>query len=537
MGPGYGMMNELTVQQTTQGLVEYILQQQISSPAIVIGFDHRASPLFNLSSRRFAEIAAAVCISRGIRVYMFPDIVATPLVPFSIDHFKCAAGIMITASHNPKNDNGLKVYWSNAAQIVPPHDEEISKAIDANLAPWEIPTHSSSSFSSSSSVITPTSLEQKYIDTVASKLCRHKECNENSKLKVVYTAMHGVGYHFVQSALSAFGFPKENVISVKAQQDPDPLFPTVDFPNPEEGKGALALALSAASENGASLILANDPDADRLAVCEIDNSLHLRLFTGNEIGTLFAYWEWKKWREVNPTADPSNVVMLASTVSSKFLRKMASIEGFTFEETLTGFKWMGSRSAELRAEGKEVLFAYEEAIGFCISDVVKDKDGVAAAAVMMELSNQVYSNHFEGCSSLSMLLEKIGDRYGHFVNCNGYQWKEATSIASIFKHLRNGGEYIKTIGDYEIKDIRDLTTGYDSSTVSGKAELPASKDECITFTLVQGEAIEEEILCTVRASGTEPKLKYYIEGSSMNREKAENLVKDVERVVLEEIYK
>ena len=187
---------------------------------------------------------------------------------------------------------------------------------------------------------------------------------EQEMMPVVYTAMHGVGCSFVKKAFDAFGHGSSSLRLVAAQCEPDATFPTVAFPNPEEGQGALQMGFQEAERQGIRLVLANDPDADRLAVAEKSETWHV--FTGNELGSLLGCWAWQMWRRRNPSADASKVYMVGSTVSSKFLQRVAKKEGFRFVETLTGFKWMGSKSAELRAEGYEVIFAFEEAIGFCV---------------------------------------------------------------------------------------------------------------------------------------------------------------------------
>ena len=225
--------------------------------------------------------------------------------------------------------------------------------------------------------------------------------------------MHGVGYPYLKLGFTSFNLPAP--VPVLLQVNPDPLFPTVEFPNPEEGKGALKLAMEAAEAAGSTLILANDPDADRLAVAELGPS-GWKVFNGNEIGIMLGYSEWQEWKKINPRKDASKVVLLASTVSSKMLQRISQVEGFTFMETLTGFKWLGNKAIELAQQGYEVLFAYEEAIGFMCGTVVMDKDGVSAAAKFAELRHQLKLN---GLTCLQY-LEGLFDKYGYFVSKNSY---------------------------------------------------------------------------------------------------------------------
>ena len=371
MAAGYNAMNELVVIQTTQGLAKYLEdtfgEKAAHASGVALGWDHRAAA-GGLSSEKFALLAAEVLVRRGFRVVLLPGFVHTPLVPYAVQTKGCKAGVMVTASHNPKEDDGYKVYWDNGAQIIPPHDAGIAKCIDANLAPWE----SYACFASASALLSAhaslaedctDALSAGYFGAMEAELCRHKARNEQSELKVVYTAMHGVGAPWFAKAFAAFGLPAP--IPVAEQQAPDPTFPTVTFPNPEEGAGALELAFATAEKHGASLVLANDPDADRLAVAErvdstVTGAAGWRVLTGNEIGILLADWEWSQYKERRDgtngkkRAKPKPAAMLSSAVSSHMLKALAAHEGFHWEETLTGFKWLCSRACELRAEGYEV---------------------------------------------------------------------------------------------------------------------------------------------------------------------------------------
>jgi phosphomannomutase len=312
--------------------------------------------------------------------------------------------------------------------------------------------------------------------------------------------MHGVGTPFVLESFARFGLPEP--VMVEAQIHPDPEFPTVAFPNPEEGKGALALAMQAADAAGSRIIIANDPDADRLAVAEKEGE-EWHVFTGNETGAMLGHWMWRSWRKANPDADASNVYMLASTVSSSMLGAMAAAEGFKFEDTLTGFKWMGSRTAELRASGKTVIFSFEEAIGFCCGDVVKDKDGVGAACALGELATELYR---EG-RSLRAYMHELYTTYGYFVTNNRYVFCHDPRITdSIFERLRAAGRYQLMLGPHRVMHIRDLTSpGLDTSTPDLRPTLPTSSSHMITYTFANGATL------TLRTSGTEPKIKYYTE--------------------------
>ncbi|KAK7097300.1 hypothetical protein V1264_004302 [Littorina saxatilis] len=499
MGAGNSMMNDMTIVQTAQGLVQYVLKANpaVKQKGIVFGYDGRHR------SDKWAKISATVCINNGIPVYLFTRTCPTPYVAFSIRHFGAACGVMVTASHNPKEDNGYKVYWENGAQIVSPIDKGIAQSILDNLEPQRASWDTSVVVNSQLCKDPYDEAHKAYLAAVTS-LCYHRDTNNSSKLRVVYTAMHGVGYPYVLESFRAFNLNMP--IPVKEQIEPDPEFPTVTYPNPEEGKGALKLAIKKANDTGCPIIVANDPDADRLAVAEKLPSGEWKIFSGNELGALLGNWMWVSYRKQNPTVPGGDIYMIASTVSSKILNTMASYEGFKFEETLTGFKWMANKADELQKQGKTVLFAFEEAIGFMCGTNVLDKDGVSAAAIITEYASQLYARN----STLEKELETIYGRYGYHLSSNSYFiCHDSATIARMFEELRNmggRGKYPEFCGPYKISSVRDLTTGYDSSQPDKKPLLPVSKSsQMITFTFENG------CVATLRTSGTEPKIKYYTE--------------------------
>lgn len=506
MGPGVSRMNDLTIIQTTQGFCRCLQKniRDLKKRGVVIGYDARAHPASGGSSKRFARLAAKTFISQGIPVHLFSGITPTPFVPYAVTHLNLCAGIMVTASHNPKQDNGYKVYWENGAQIISPYDKDIALAIEDNLEPW--PQAWEDSLIDDSPLLKDpySSINKDYFSDIQT-LCYHREINKNSKLKFVHTSVHGVGHRFVQSAFQAFSFNPP--FAVPKQKDPDPEFPTVKYPNPEEGKGVLKLSFELAEKEGARIILANDPDADRLAVAEKQESGDWKVFSGNELGALLGWWIFTCWKEHNP--DPSavkNVYMLASTVSSKILRAIAVQEGFHFEETLTGFKWMGNRAKELIDQGKTVLFAFEEAIGYMCCPLVLDKDGVSAAVIAAEMASYLATKNL----TLSQQLDAIFNKYGYHISRNSYfLCYDQPTIKNLFDNLRNydgDSKYPKLCGTFEVTGVRDLTTGFDNNQPDDKAILPTSKSsQMITFTFANGG------VATMRTSGTEPKIKYYAE--------------------------
>ncbi|XP_054650929.1 glucose 1,6-bisphosphate synthase [Dunckerocampus dactyliophorus] len=507
MGAGYNRINDLTVIQATQGLCAYLLKciPDAGRRGVVVGFDTRGRRESGCSSERLAALTAAVMLSRDVCVHLFSSYVPTPYVPFAVIELGAAAGVMITASHNPKEDNGYKVYWCNGAQIASPHDKGVLKSMEEHLEPWSASCWDVELVHRSPLRSDPLShVDSRYLDHLAS-LCFHREINSRCPLKFVHSSFHGVGHVFVRQAFQVFGFPPP--IPVPEQKDPDPDFPSVRCPNPEEGESVLKLALLLAEKENARVVLATDPDADRLAVAEMCDRCRWKVFSGNELAALLGWWMLFTWKEThgNP-ADVQHVYMLATTVSSKILQALAHVEGFHFEETLPGFKWMGNRIHELIESGKTVLFAFEESIGFLCGGLLPDKDGVSTAAVVAEMA--AYLHHRK--LSLQQQLRNIYQTYGHHVSASSYViCNDATTIHKIFARIRDfdgRGSYPDTCGAVPIIHVRDVTTGYDSSRPDRRSVLPVSRSShMITFTLDNG------VVATLRTSGTEPKIKYYSE--------------------------
>ncbi|KAL9643233.1 hypothetical protein ABK040_014690 [Willaertia magna] len=560
MAAGFANMNELIIIQTSQGLCKYIEQQtqdvnDKSKISIVIGYDGRHH------SKQFAHLAAAVFLTKGFTVYLYRTIVCTPLVPFAVTNLnkkkvngeRCIAGIMVTASHNPKQDNGYKLYWENGSQIISPIDEYISNLIMQNLKVWDdvrkiLNVNVSgaddedvvdlSNWKDSPLLKDPTkSQEDDYMEAI-------REYNYSngkpllSDEKITYTAMHGVGLPFVTRAFELYGLPK--FVPVEEQIYPDPEFTTVKYPNPEEGKGALKLAMEKSEKEGAILILANDPDADRLAVAERQVDGTWRIYNGNEIAMLLADWVWTQYKKQHQNEDYSKCVMIASTVSSKILRAMAQHEGFKFDETLTGFKWIGNRGDQYIKEGYNFLFAYEVEIGFLVGDCSLDKDGVRAAAVFAEMAHHHYKSGV--VTRLSDQIENIYKKYGFFAMKTRYFFTPNTDVLhkvmDQVRHIENGGypTYIPSIKDsskhFKIASLRDLTKNYDTSTKDHLPVLPATPSaEMITFTFENGAT------ATLRNSGTEPKLKWYVETHDKDKQVAWDLLEEMTPSILEYLLK
>lgn len=525
MGPGFSRMNPVTVQQATQGLLRYLQSaapQQLAEHGVIIGFDARHN------SRDYARLAAAVFASAGIKVALPEGFVPTPFVAAGVSLLDAAAGIMVTASHNTKEYNGYKVYWGNGCQIIPPHDAGIAAAINANLDLWPLPAQLPAGL-----VTDPTArISAAYYTRLTEQLHFASGADNAAAPRAVYTPLHGVGGAFAARAFGEFGLPPP--IMVEAQAAPDPEFPTVVFPNPEEGEGTWSLAFETAKAAGARLVLANDPDADRLAAAEQalapdgSGSGAFTPFSGNDIGLLLAHWVWTNFRQRRPEVPPQRCVMLASAVSSAALGAMAAAEGFDFEQTLTGFKWLGNIARRREAAGDTVLFAFEEAIGFMFpAGASMDKDGVAAAAVFAEMAAALYRRG----TTVAAHLADLYARYGQYVYRASYFVVDPPSRARpVFDRLRAGGAYPQTLGGVRVMGVRDLGTGLDTRQPDQKALLPwAPGDLMLSFFLEGGGVV------TLRGSGTEAKLKYYLEVLGSDRAAAEALADQLEAAVTGEL--
>uniref|UniRef100_A0A224Z1A7 Phosphoglucomutase / phosphopentomutase n=1 Tax=Rhipicephalus zambeziensis TaxID=60191 RepID=A0A224Z1A7_9ACAR len=499
MGPGYAAMNDLVIIQTSQGVAKYVeaTLPEAKQKGVTVSFDGR------YNSHRFAQLVAVAFLQLNIPVRLFSKVTPTPFIPFTVLHLGCSAGIMVTASHNPKDDNGYKVYWDNGTQVISPHDSGIQASIEKNLEPWPKAWDIDQIKTNPLCTDPLEEVSKKYFDIIASNIY-DRSLNENCGLTFTFTSMHGVSHPYMVKAFEACGF--KHYVPVKEQMDPDPEFPTVKFPNPEEGKSSLDLSFLTAEKANSRVILANDPDADRLAVAEKQSNGEWKVFTGNEIGGLLGWWLWRCYRIKNPNTPAENVYMISSTVSSKILSSIAAKEGFKFVETLTGFKWMGNKTCELMKAGKTVLLAFEEAIGYMCGTAVIDKDGVSAAMHVAQMAAYLETQKLTLTEQLNVLF----DTYGYHVSNNSYYiCHHQPTIQKMFERLRNySGKdtYPRKIGTYTIKNIRDLTTGYDDTQPDKKAILPTSKSsQMITFYLDNGCVI------TIRTSGTEPKIKYYSE--------------------------
>ena len=492
LGPGPNRMNRALVRRVAAALGNYLMNrvEEPTTQAVVIGFDGRNG------SRPFATDTARILIDQGFKVYAFDEVCATPQLAHAITCLNAVAGVMVTASHNPPEDNGYKVYWSNGAQIIPPHDAGISAALDAiDGCPEPTTTLTPSAI--------PDAVWSDYIDRVLALRVR-----PSTGVRAVYTAMHGVGWIPLHAILSAAGHT--DIHAVPEQRDPNGDFPTVRFPNPEE-PGALDLAIDHAQSVGADLIVANDPDADRLAVAlQNSDGLWVRL-SGNQVGSLLAE-ELLAHGPVHPRR-----LVATTIVSTILLKKIAAHHGAVCGETLTGFKWLANLA--LAHDGPFVL-GFEEALGYSIGDVVRDKDGLSATLLLLDLASNLKTRGL----TLWDALERLDARHGAHrseqlaIKLDGEAG--ARAIEGVMKLLRTHPP--SELAGSAVTYMRDLSTGVGMDCRTG-ASTPVMlpKSNVMEFTLDDGTRI------LARPSGTEPKIKFYVEAVASTGPQAEKRASEV----------
>ena len=453
LGAGPNRMNRVVVTRAAAGLAAYLRDQNVKRGAsVVIGYDARHN------SDVFARDTAEVMTGAGLRALVLPRPLPTPVLAFAIRELGCAAGVMVTASHNPPQDNGYKVYLGDGSQIVPPADVEIAEQIAAVGAMAEVPRGDAGTVLSEEIV-------DSYLDTVAGLVG-----DGPRDLTTVYTPLHGVGGTSVIQVLETAGFEPPHVVA--HQEEPDPEFPTVAFPNPEE-PGAMDLAMALADETGADLVVANDPDADRCAAA-VPGPHGWRMLRGDEVGALLAHHLLGAGKEG---------VYATSIVSSSLLGKMAAAAGEPYAETLTGFKWIG------RLDG--LAFGYEEALGYCVDpEHVRDKDGVSALLLLCEVAAAAKA----AGRTLDDLLDDIATEYGlHATDQLSVRVTDLAEIGAAMERLRATPP--TELGGLPVKGIDDLAEGSDA--------LPPT--DGLRYRLA------EDARVIVRPSGTEPKIKCYLE--------------------------
>lgn len=480
MAAGPNRMNRAVVRRAAAGLVRYLLEKVGDDALLVIGNDAR------YHSREFAEDTAAISAAAGIRALIMPRELPTPLLAYAVQHLGADAGVMVTASHNPARDNGYKVYlggrcadqFGQGVQLVPPADADIAALIAAAPAAGDIPLAD-----------TYGTIGEDVIDSYVSETAALVPAMYSRDLKIVYTAMHGVGTPIMRRIFSEAGF--ENVIEVAEQCTPDPDFPTVPFPNPEE-LGALDLAKELAASVDADIVIASDPDADRCSAAVPEHGTWRQL-SGDEIGSLLG-----EYLAGGAVLEPGTPTFASSIVSSRMLEQIATSHGLAYQATLTGFKWI--------ARTPHIAYGYEEAIGFCVNPgAVRDKDGLSAGILLAVLASKLRDQGSDLLGELDRLYTKHGVYLSGPVTV---RVDDLSIIPATMAKVRTTPP--TTLAGSPVARVWDLSEGSDA--------LPAT-DGIAWFTDAHDRVI-------IRPSGTEPKVKCYLEvylpaGSDLQATKAE----------------
>jgi phosphoglucomutase len=491
IGGGYNRMNTLVVKSATQGLATYIRRAfpekaAAGQLAAVIAFDSRHY------SPEFAEAAALILAANGVKTYLFSALRPTPELSFAIRQLGADTGIVVTASHNPPQYNGYKAYWNDGAQVIPPHDEGIIREVNSVKHIEEITREEA--LSRGLLEIIDRRIDEPYQAMVRSRLFRPDLIKARAaEVKIVYTPLHGTGALHVEAVLGSLGL---DLITVPEQRDGNGDFPTVSFPNPEEA-AALEMALRLGAQVGADVVMATDPDADRLGIAvparpaASPNSRHgFTLLTGNQLGTLLGDYIFLSLKEAGKL--PPNAAMVNTIVTTGMQKRVAESYGARCFECLTGFKWIASVMARTMADGSAtVVYGTEESYGYLVENEVRDKDGVSAAALTAEMTLYWRSQGKGLLDRLDELYEKVG----YWEEAGISRYFEGPQGPAIMQGIME--EYRKnppaTLGGIEVAKVRDL--------VHGDGDLPPS--DVLQFYLKDGTVV------SARPSGTEPKIKFY----------------------------
>lgn len=522
IGAGTNRMNKYTVRKATQGLSNYILSKgkDNKKKGVVIAYDSRHY------SKEFAVEAALVLNGNGIKTYVFEELAPTPELSFAVRHLRCAAGIVITASHNPPEYNGYKVYWSDGGQVPPPLDEEIIKEVKKVIDFSQVKIEDKSKAKKEELFnIIGEEVHDAYIKEVKAQSINGEVVKKVAKdFTIVYTPLHGTGNKPVRRVLKEIGF--ENVIVVPEQEKPDPNFSTVSYPNPEDPK-AFELAIEIAKQNNADIIIGTDPDADRVGVLVRDEKGEYIVLTGNMTGVLLT--EYVLSAKKSKGILPKNGTIIKTIVSTEMAKAIAKEYNIVLLEVLTGFKFIGEKIKEFETTGEnQYIFGFEESYGYLAGTYARDKDAVVASMLACELA-AVYKDKgmtlYEG-------LQNLYKKYGYYketlksITLKGIEGME--KINSILTSLRNSvpsefaGMNVLEIRDYKEQIIKNMRT---------KAERTISlpKSNVLYFVL------ESNGWFCVRPSGTEPKVKFYFGVQGNNEEDANTKLSNLVNSVMEKV--
>jgi len=491
MGVGTNRMNIYTVGAATQGLSNYLKAQfpEVPQISVVIGHDCRNN------SRLFSEISANIFSANGIKVYLFEDLRPTPEASFAIRHLGCQSGIILTASHNPKEYNGYKAYWNDGGQMILPHDENVITEVNKIQSVDDIKFNGNPGLIQ----IIGEDIDKPYIDAIKTISLSPDAIKRNSDLKIVYTPIHGTGVKLVPRALKEFGF--KNIIPVPEQNVVSGDFPTVISPNPEE-PAALDMAVKKAIETDADIVMASDPDADRLGIAVKNDKGEWILVNGNQTALIFIYYIIRRWNELGKVTGKEYIVK--TIVTTEIIKQIADRNGVEMFDCFTGFKWIAAVIRE--NEGiKQYIGGGEESYGFLAEEFARDKDAVSACTLMAEIAAWAKDNG----KTLFELLQDIYVEYGYGkekgISVVRKGKSGAEEIAQMMRDFRSNppkeiaGSKVSFIKDYDTLKLTNVASGEVSDLI-----MPTTSDVIQYFT-------EDGTKISVRPSGTEPKIKFYIE--------------------------
>ena len=478
MGVGTNRMNKYTVGMATQGVANYLKQNFKDLPqiSVAVSYDSRNNSAY------FAEITANVFAANGIKVYLFESLRPVPELSYTIRHLKCQSGVMVTASHNPKEYNGYKAYWEDGAQVTAPHDTNIIDEVRKITSPSQV------KFTGGEENIQMigADVDEAYLSDVSTLLLSPEAVKNHADLKMVYTPLHGTGITLVPKILSRMGFT--NVSLVEAQVESNGNFPTVKSPNPEENS-ALEMAVALAEEKGADLVMATDPDADRVGIAIRDNEGKITLLNGNQTASLLTYYLLRRWKELGKLNE--NTYIVKTIVTTELMAAMANKFGIKYYNVLTGFKYIASVIRE--NEGKATFIGGgEESYGYNVGEFVRDKDAVITCAMVAECAAWCA----EQGKTLYQLLQDIYAEYG--------MYKE--SLLSLTKKGKEGLEEIQSMmANYRSNPPKSLAGSEVVKVIdyNKPEETGLPKSNVLQFYTADGAVV------SVRPSGTEPKIKFY----------------------------
>ena len=496
IGAGTNRMNKYTVGKATQGLANYIKEQGTQEKGVAISYDSRRM------SKEFSLQTALILNANGIKTYLFENLRPVPELSFAVRELKCTAGVMITASHNPPKYNGYKVYWDDGAQIVAPRDKDIIAKVRAVAEYSEIKEISKEeAIEKGLFNIVGTEMDDKYINTLKSLILNPEIVKEQGKdLKVVYTPLHGTGNTVAERLLKEIGI--QNLYVVPEQKEPDGNFPTVDYPNPEDKK-AFKLALELAKKVDADVVLATDPDADRLGIYAKDTKTgEYMTYTGNMSALLIAEYRISQMKEKGIL--PKKGMFITTIVSSDLAKAIASNYGLECFEVLTGFKNIGAimKREEEKTDGDKYVFGFEESYGCLIGDYARDKDGIAAVMALCEAACYYRANNETLWDQMNNIYKKYGFYKEDQVSIVLEGAEGAEKIKEMMTEMRNRD--VENIGDYRVLTFKDVEKDYIKDMITGaEGNTGLPKSNVLYYQL------ENNAWCCVRPSGTEPKIKLY----------------------------